>query len=222
MKKANVFNINVDDRVREAVNNGMNIYVNKLINGFIEPGLEATFQLHFAKIIDDLLQTSTYDINERFQVCLERNMPINGNKDYIDIVIKYHCLGLDKLYLIELKFKKITDSAPDLGTIYSYQDMFNLDSHHVNTPNVAGCYFIFLTDLQTYLNKPNRGTRVQLPMEDKATIQPNHVYKVTGKAAKKAMKGYLNNGFKFSHQINIEYQHFSIQSKDYWFFIEEI
>lgn len=89
MIKANVFNLSVDARVDKAIKDAMDIYINKLMSGFIEVGLEATFQLQWSKILDDLLQLQTYETDERFQISLEKNMPVYGNKDYIDIVVKH-------------------------------------------------------------------------------------------------------------------------------------
>ncbi len=148
----------------------MDIYINKLKTEFIDIGLEDTFKMHLANIIGRELEQRTFYKDERFVVELEKNMPINGNRDYIDIVIEYRRGTIQKLYLLELKFKKITDSAPDLGTIRSYVDIYNLDCHHANASNVCGYYFIFMTDLQTYAKQSNRGTRNQLPMHDGAVI----------------------------------------------------
>lgn len=221
MKKANIIDVDVKSRVQKAVKDGMDLYVAKIKHGYIEVGLEATFQLQLAKIIDDILQLLTFDINERFQVVLERNMPILNNKDYVDIVIKYHNNSVDKLYLIEVKFKKIADDAPDANTIYSYQDMMNLDAHKNQTLNVDGCFFIFLTDKQTYKNKPRKsGTRVELPMQDGAIIQSGKNYNVTGPSAIACMNGYPN-GFTFTATHTISYQEFDINGHPYWFFIEE-
>ena len=78
--------------------------------------------------------------------------------------------------MIELKFKKITDSAPDLGVVETYFDLYNLDLLH-NTGNIRNCYVIFLTDLKTYSNAPKgTGTRFELPMHDGAKIQGGSNY----------------------------------------------
>lgn len=133
--------------------------------------MEATFQLQWSKILDDLLQLQTYETDERFQISLEKNMPVYGNKDYIDIVVKHTKKSMERLYLIELKFKKISDSASDSGNIVSFIDMCNLDYHQINTPKVYGCYFIFLTDYENYTKTPKpSSTRGQLPMHDGAVI----------------------------------------------------
>lgn len=123
--------------------------------------------------------------------------------------------------MIELKFKKKSDSAPDLGTIESYKDIFNLDSHRKNTKNVYGCYFIFLTDLGTYKNKPRKGTRLELPMYNGCVIEKSKQYTVTGDSAINNTQKYPN-GFVFNKDYKIEYQNIKILNKDYWFFILEI
>ncbi|HHX69311.1 MAG TPA: hypothetical protein GX708_14850 [Gallicola sp.] len=185
-KNAKIIDMRVDSRVEAAIRNAMDIYMNKLASGFIEVGLEDAFKMHFADIFSRELNQNTFFADERFMVKFVKNMPINGNNDYIDIVIEYK-IGLQiSLYLIELKFKKVSDSAPDLGNIESYKDIYNLDCHKQSNPSVAGCYFIFLTNYGTYLNQSTLGTRTQIPMYDGYTIQANHNYIVTGPSALKA------------------------------------
>lgn len=223
MKNAEVVNTNVDDRIRKVVNDAMTIYINKLINGFIEVGLEATFQLHLSKIIDDLLRLNTFEIDERFQIFLENNIPIKGAKKYVDIMVRFTRNQIVKDYLVELKFKKITDSATDTGNISSYIDMCNLDYYLNNNSNICGCYFIFLTDCEGYIKKPRKGTtRDLVPMHDMANIKAGLNYNVTGNAAKTIMGSYLSSGFVMTKDHTFEYNKFSIKSKDYWCFVEEI
>ena len=125
MENIKLSTINVDDRVREAINESMLIYCNKLARGKISVGLEATFQHELALILKDVLEQKTLTNNERFSLTLEQNMPINGRNNYVDIVIHYDFNSTRTEYLIELKFKKITDSAPDLGVVETYFDLYN-------------------------------------------------------------------------------------------------
>ncbi|MDY4787823.1 MAG: hypothetical protein SO253_00730 [Bacilli bacterium] len=210
-----------NSKVESIIYEAMNIYVSRLMTGYFELGLEATFQLHFSRILEDLLLVNTVQENERYQVLLEKNLPLDDNKNYVDIVIKHKIDNQEYLYLIELKYKKITDSATDLGNIMSYIDMFNLECHK-KTNTVKGCYFIFLTDLQTYVNEPKKGTRTEVPMHDNYTIKKDKTYNVQNESAKKAMGRFLQNGFTFSSNHKIEYTHFKIDEKDYWYFIEKI
>ena len=86
----------------------------------------------------------------------------------------------------------------------------------------SDCYFVFLTDLSTYKNSPRAaGTRKELPMFNGAKIMAGTSYKVTGESALKNTKKYPN-GFCFSLDHEIEYKHFKVDKKDYWFFIEKI
>lgn len=221
MKNANVINLSVDDRVDEAIHKAMDIYLSKLKTGFIDIGLEAAFQMHLADIISRELDQKTFYKDERFIVKFEKNMPINGNNDYVDIVIEYQKQDEQRFYLIELKFKKISDSAPDLGVIQSYIDIYNLDCHRAITANVCGCYFIFMTDLNTYTKSAKKGTRQALPMHDRATITAHRSYTVSGNAAINATIKYPS-GFTFNNNYNIEYEKWDINGKPYWHFILKI
>ena len=223
MKNANCISMDVTSRVDEAIDKSMDIYINKLMTNYIDIGLEYAFQMHLAEIISKELDQLTFFSDERFVVKFEKNMPINNNNDYIDVVVEYKRGSIFKQYLIELKFKKETDSAPDLGNIYSYIDIYNLDCHRKNSNNVERCYFIFLTDYEVYTkaSKKEKGTRFELPMYDGYTIKANTNYIVTGNSAKKDTVKYPN-GFIFSNDYLIEYQKTKINNKDFWFYILKI
>ncbi|MBR2971807.1 MAG: hypothetical protein IKC61_02630 [Clostridia bacterium] len=216
------FTTNVSERIENAIRNSMKTYLSRLDNGFYEIGLEDTFKMHIGSIISAELELSTICPGERFIVMFEKNMPINNNNDYVDIVIKYQASTTVELYPIELKFKKSTDLAPDLGNIQSYIDIYNLDAHKANTPNVKDCYYIFMTDYETYTKPASRGTtRQELPMNDGYKIQKNTPYTVSGKSAKDNTKKYPS-GFTFHNDYCIEYETSSINGTPYWYYILKI
>ena len=106
MKKISQMDLTAESRVRIAINQAMEIYMNQLNTGYITIGLENAFQMHLASIIGDLLNIHTFYPEERFIIHFEKNMPINGNDDYVDIVINHqNGMNVEK-YLVELKFKK--------------------------------------------------------------------------------------------------------------------
>lgn len=217
MKNLELINPSSDERVDFAINKAMIIYCNRLITGYYPIGLEATFQFYYARILESVLSTLVFD-KESFQVLLEDNNPINSQRDYVDIVI-VHCdehSSIDK-YFIELKFKKKSDSAPDLGVIESYIDLYTLDCHR-RQGNCNKGYYIFLTNLETYINKSRRGTRLELPMHEGAVIMAEKKYSVSGTAALKATSKYPY-GFIFSSNHCIEYTTFSVKGEKYWYYI---
>lgn len=220
MKSLTLIAASADERMDLAIEKSMIIYCNRLKTEYYPVGLEATFQFYFARILESVLSTLIID-KESFQVLLEDNNPIDSQKDYIDIVVVYHGMNsLTKKFFIELKFKKKTDDAPDLGVIESYIDMYNLD-HHKQKGNCSKGYYIFLTNLVTYINKSKRGTRVELPMHEGARIMANKIYNVSGASAKKAASKYPK-GFNFSSDHLIEYNSFTVNKVDFWYYIETI
>lgn len=226
MKGFKLTTLSVDARVDDAIRKSMEIYCNKLVNKNIAVGLEATFQHELALILRDVLDLKTMKPNERFSITLEQNIPVGGEKNYVDIVIHYDEDGKDKTdYLVELKFKKKTDSAPDLGTIETYFDFYNLDrlcNTSLNPGNIKKAYEIFLTDLQTYHNHPRSGTRTELPMYDRARVLKNQKYMVSGGTATKNVRkkyGPNFNGFSFTKNFDIEYTVFKMNDNDFWYFI---
>ena len=215
-----VFSKSPDERVDLAIRKAMVLYCNRLKTGYYPVGLEATFQLYYARILETVLSTMVF-LNESFQVILEDNNPINNQKDYIDIVVVHSDENSSvSKYFIELKFKKLSDSAPNSGVIQSYIDMYSLDCQR-QRGNCKKGYYIFLTNLETYINKPSTGTRVELPMHEGAIIEANKNYNVSGKTAKKAASKYPE-GFWFTSNHVIEYTSFSVENEKYWYYIESI
>lgn len=223
MKIFELNHIDPIERIRQAIQQSMQIYVNRLIEGYYEFGTEASFQLHFSSILDRLLVLNTNSTNESFTVMLEKNYPIQGQNDKIDISVTYKNETETKTVLIELKNKKITDSASDNGNIDSYIDIYTLSTQlYGNNENmIDGAFFIFLTDLQTYPNIPIRGTRVELPMYDGAVIKKNTHYMVSGRSAKERTTKYPN-GFYFIKEYKIEYTKFFVTEKPFCYFMIEL
>ncbi|MBR1377422.1 MAG: hypothetical protein IJ565_06410 [Bacilli bacterium] len=207
-------------RVDTAIYETMNIYCNKLANKFFPVGLEFTFQFNYARILEQVLGTYTLTPEESFQVLFEDNNPIDSFKDYVDIVVVYRNKEVNEKYFIELKYKKITDQAADLGNIESYKDMYMLD-RHISDGNAMAAYYIFLTDWDEYTISANKGTRVEIPMYHNYTIEKDKLYIVTGKTAKSKTTKFPD-GFKFSNSHTIKYTSFEIDKKKYWYYIEKI
>lgn len=224
MKEVKEFSINPDDRVEKAIQEAMTIYANKVKYGFYEVDVEATFQFQLMGIIQNLLNQYTLDINERFQIVLEKNFPLNGINDEIDGVIKYYRNGIEKLYLIEFKYKKIRDGGPNSGNLDSYIDLYELNMLK-NNSNIAGCYFIFMTDDRNFtLQSANQGTRSNFPMYDGYRIMQGINYCATCDAAKnRLINNHLPISLSFDIDIAIEYISFnSNNDHTYWYYIAKI
>lgn len=74
MKIFELNHIDPIERIRQAIQQSMQIYVNRLIEGYYEFGTEASFQLHFSSILDRLLELNTNSTNESFTVMLEKTI----------------------------------------------------------------------------------------------------------------------------------------------------
>ena len=209
------------EKVDKAVDLAMKIYCQRLQDRYYPVELEATFQFYFARILETLLDTMTYDPKESYQVLLEDCIPIGDHDDYVDIVVirRYETSAIEQFF-IELKFKKIKHSAYDLGVVESYKDIQMLD-RHMARKHCTAAYFIFLTDCETYLKPSKRGTRAELPMHDGAKIEANKTYTVSGKSARKAMSDFPD-GFLFNTDHIIEYTGFSIDAQRFSDYTDDI
>lgn len=211
--------ISPDDRIKKAIKESFDIYIQRLISEF---NLEANFQHDYSMILEKNLQLNKLDKYEMFQVVLEKNIPIGEQNNYVDIVVKYDNLktNVQKQFLIELKNKK-EDSAEDIGVICSFGDISNLNHLVYSDRKADGAFFIFITSSQKYISPKNNTTQKELPMFDGAQLIKNSPYTVSKKSAQEAARRY-NNHFYFHKDYNIEYTEFKIKNKSYWYFMLEI
>ena len=224
MKKTQLLQTSAESRVKLALEDSLNLYVNKLSNKYYELGLEATMQLQLATILQKELEQYTFFLDERFQVILEKNVPLNGQRDYIDIVIKYHNGNKkDKFFFIELKLKKSSQCSPNSGNVACYIDLYKLNQHRI-VKNAAGCYFVLLTDDERYTEQTSRaGARSTFPMFDGALIEKNKLYTANCPDVQNTFdKVGCHNGVSFDKDIKVEYENFNIGNDQYWCFYTEL
>lgn len=72
MKDLQKIETDVDKRVKEAIENSMHLYMNKLDSGILELGLEDSFKMHLANIIDVWLNLHKLFSDESFTVHFEK------------------------------------------------------------------------------------------------------------------------------------------------------
>ncbi len=221
MMQYNLHIKSVDCRIAQAIHDAWRSYCSKLASGYYEQGLEDTVKLHFASVLEKCLDLVTLFPKERFIVALEKNLPLKGGKDYIDIVIEHFLDAERSYYPIELKFKKIGDGAYDYGVIDSYKDIRNLELQKEKR-EVKKAFFIFLTTDIAYTKESTSGTRALLPMHDGAKIAKGREYRADTESARKRTKEF-GNAFRFNNDYEISYSKFAGRNKeDYYYFILEI
>lgn len=228
MRKFSFLPDDIDKRIKQAIKDSVNIFINKFAFGIIEAELEAGFQHELALILDDVLKLKMIHDDEFYKILLEHSYSINNKNDYVDIAIKYSRGKINKEYLIELKYKNDSDPS-DLANLETYYDLYDLDvlKNTHNPGHVQDCYVVFLTDIRavTISPKGKNNTRTKVPMHDGYTILPGIKYMPVQKTAKnKVIKRYGNQfqGFVFKNAIHIQYTKFKNRGKDNWFFIAKI
>lgn len=209
-------------KIKQAIYESMEIYVNRLIGKYYDFESEAYFQHHFSKILENVLNLKSKSLDEHYVITLEKNYPLNGCKDEVDIAIIYSCNNVKKTVLIEMK-NKHNDNAIDVGLAESYKDIYELG---LQIGNISGCkidaaYFIFLTDYSGYTKKSESTTRKELPMYDGAIISSERRYTVSKQSIKGSFKKYPD-GLQFYRDYKIEYTNFFVEEKPFWYFIVEI
>lgn len=206
MKEINLIPTDINTRVDKILNETIEIFCSKVSSGYFELGLEASIQLQVGKILENLVNLYTLSIDESFQILLEYNMPIDSKKNYVDIVIKYTNKDIVKFFPIELKNKKKSDAAEDLGVIDSYKDIYCLDLLKQKDTNISAGYFIFFTNHSLYTRESSRGiVRNAIPLHDKVIIEKNKKYICLDTSESKKRFNNYPNGFVFSNDYKIEY-----------------
>ena len=222
MNEFSLVKADVDNRVDIAINESIKTYMNKLSYGMFFDGLEISFQCYLFDILQSELEKVKIHNDEYFTVIPEFNIPLASRNDEIDIAINYACKNLQKKWLIELKYKKKTQSAMDLSVVQSLADIKDLEGHLDATNNIH--YFFFLTDWDTYVKSNHKGALHDLPMYDGAILEANKTYFSSGKTVKEEMrKQHYPNGFVFNNTYTIDYHHVtSNHGKEYWYFALKI
>lgn len=216
----------VSDRVDLAINKAVDLFINKLSKKYYSISVEAPFQLHVMKCVEQILDQLTFSKNERFIVDLEKNIPLNGRNDEVDGVIEYYFNGdLKEQYLIEFKYKKPKDGGPNSINIEAYVDIAELEQQ-LNNPIIKGCYFIFLTNDKDFTvpGRNSTANRMVFPLHDGYTIEARR-YSPLVPAAVKQLKccGHPEGYLSFNKQHLVEYSHFNdIDNNQYWYLLMKI
>lgn len=138
-------------RVQKCINDAWNILAHKIHGGLISINKEASLQLHYAHVLQQLLPLYIFRHSERVEIELETGVSINGCNRNIDVFV--NVLEREETYKIAIEMKCYREYASSGGKrgafdIFMkdvYVDLYLLEQYVSNSVSDTGVLLI-MTD----------------------------------------------------------------------------
>ncbi|OZG69760.1 hypothetical protein BTA51_29495 [Hahella sp. CCB-MM4] len=126
----------LSERMRAAVSYSWRVFSRKVGNGLIPINKEASMQLQYAHILQQLLPFITFHENEKFEIELESNGIINGRSREIDLTFsgkgnghEYHKIAIEMKCYRTLSASNGNRGATDIFMKDVYEDFYLLEQY---------------------------------------------------------------------------------------------
>lgn len=130
----------------------------KVQNGLIKINKEASLQLQFAYILEELLIVTRYSEKEHVKVLLEDTVTIqNGKTQEVDVIVETEIDNKPYKITIEMKcYRTKTSSGKNRGAmnIFAkdvYEDIEVLENYKKTNPDIKKTYFLAMTDYKNFV-----------------------------------------------------------------------
>ena len=152
------------ERMRAAVNLSWIMFSRKVGNGLVPINKEASMQLQYAYVLQQLLPLITFHENENFEIELETGVQVNGRSREIDLLFKGE-LGEQKHSIaIEMKcYRTLAASggargATDIFMKDVYEDFYLLEQYVLSGIAQEGVSLV-MNDLPRLVNPKNKNAK---------------------------------------------------------------
>jgi hypothetical protein len=132
------FSKNIKKRMNEAINLAWNIFMQKHGNSLFSINKEASMQLQYSLILNQLIPLITLDKKDEFSVELESGISVKGKSREIDLLFISKRKGSEYIIAIEMKcYRDIAASggkrgATDIFMKDVYEDIALIESYQLN------------------------------------------------------------------------------------------
>jgi len=132
---ANIVDESFSKRMRAAVSLSWEIFSKKVGNGLIPINKEASMQLQFAYVLQQLLPLITFHESEKFEIELETGVKANGRSREIDLLFTGEFESKKHIIAIEMKcYRTLASSggkrgATDIFMKDVYEDFYLLEQY---------------------------------------------------------------------------------------------
>jgi hypothetical protein len=198
----------LEERMNLVLNHSWNIFIAHCIQGRAILHKEASFQHHFANIIEQVGELYCFSKKETFHVDLEYTIPKQKGFERtaaIDIVCELNNFekNVSAKAAIELKHTIKPGDATDIGRIGAYQDIYRLEKlKGLKHEGFTVCKFYMLANRAAYTNvSPPNTSGEDFPTYKGYTIEPGRIYKTTHTKVGKDIELVFNNSYEFKWDL---------------------
>jgi hypothetical protein len=144
-------------RLRESISVAWSIFMRKLGYGIIEINKEASMQLQYAYILQQVLPLLTYHKNEEVKIELETGVQLNGATKEIDLLLSGVSAAGETKIAIEMKcYRTIASSggkrgATDIFMKDVYEDLQLLE-HYIEAGHANQGISLMMNDMDNFVN----------------------------------------------------------------------
>jgi len=152
------------ERMRAAVNLSWIMFSRKVGNGLIPINKEASMQLQYAYVLQQLLPLITFHENEIFEIELETGVQVNGKSREIDLLFTGEFGEQKHIIAIEMKcYRTLAASggnrgATDIFMKDVYEDFYLLEQYVLSGIAQEGISLV-MNDLPRLVNPKNKNAK---------------------------------------------------------------
>ena len=152
------------ERMRAAVKLSWALFSSKVGSGYLHINKEASMQLHYAYILQQLLPLITFNDNESFDIELEAGVCLDGRNREIDLLFKGTSNHQHNTIAIEMKCYRILAAsgnprgASDIFMKDVYEDFFLLEQYVLNNIAQEGIALV-MNELPRLINPRNKNAK---------------------------------------------------------------
>ncbi|UPM54530.1 hypothetical protein [Gottfriedia acidiceleris] len=198
----------IEERMNHILNTSWSVFIAHCLEGRAILNKEASFQHHFANILQRVGSLYCFSKKEIFHVDLEYTVKKQVGfvrKAEIDIICELVNFENNNgvKAAIELKHTIKPGDATDIGRINSYQDIYRLEKlKELEHEGFSICKFYMLANRVAYTNiSPPNTSGEDFPTYRGYTIEPKKVYKTIHSKVGKDIELIFNNSYKFNWDI---------------------
>ena len=169
------------ERMRAAVSLSWVMFSRKVGNGLIPINKEASMQLQYAYVLQQMLSLITFHENEEFEIELETGVQVNGRGREIDLLFSGEFEGQKHIIAIEMKcYRTLAASggkrgATDIFMKDVYEDFYLLEQYVSEGISQEGVALV-MNDMERLVNPSRKNAKCwNYDISNGASFGPVHL-----------------------------------------------
>lgn len=156
----------IEDKLDKLVKVAWELLQWKIAGGLVKVNKEASLQLHYAYILQELISICQFSDNENVKVVLERTIAMGDKSTQeIDVVIETTANDAPYQVAIEMKcYRKFASSggyrgAMDVFAKCVYEDIESLEKYSAVDDKIKKRFFLVMTDHENFVYPKNKDAK---------------------------------------------------------------